>query len=90
MEGLLQASGVDAAFVMAVVQRGIDRGEVLPMDPRSLLINMLGLVLFPFISRPVLSRMFFDSEEAFMAFVGQRRQEVYAFMCRAVLHPSAL
>lgn len=90
MEGLLQASGVDAAFVMAVVQRGIDRGEVLPMDPRSLLINMLGLVLFPFISRPVLSRLFFDSEEAFMAFVGQRRQEVYAFMCRAVLHPSAL
>lgn len=89
VEELLRSSGIDAAFVVELVQRGIDRGEVLPMDPRSLIINMLGLVLFPFISRPVLSRMFFASEEEFLSFVAQRREEVCSFLCRAVLVPES-
>jgi hypothetical protein len=85
MEDLLLATGINPQFVLDVIQKGIDRGEVIPLEPRSLLINIVGLSLFPFISRPLLSRMFFQSDEEFFKFLENRRTDLFEFICRSVL-----
>lgn len=85
MEDLLLASGINPRFVLEIIQKGIDRGEVIPVDPRSLLINIVGLSLFPFISRPLLSRMFFESDDDYLEFLENRRTDLYEFICRSVL-----
>lgn len=85
MQELLQASGIRPDFVLEVIKRGIEKREVIAIDPRDLIINIVGLSLFPFISRPVLSRMFFASEEEYMEFLASRRNSVYEFVCRSVL-----
>ena len=85
MEDLLLATGINPQFVLDVIQKGIDRGEVIPLEPRSLLINIVGLSLFPFISRPLLSRMFFQSDEEYFTFLENRRTDLCEFICRSVL-----
>ncbi|WP_010661924.1 TetR/AcrR family transcriptional regulator [Marinilabilia salmonicolor] len=85
MEDLLLATGINPRFVLDVIQKGIERGEVIPLEPRSLLINIVGLSLFPFISRPLLSRMFFESDEEYLKFLENRRTDLYEFICRSVL-----
>jgi TetR/AcrR family transcriptional regulator len=85
MEDLLLATGIKPDFVINVIRTGIDNGEVVPMDPRSLIINIVGLSLFPFISRPVLSRMFFESNTEYIEFLENRRTTLYEFVCRSVL-----
>lgn len=85
MEDLLLASGINPRFVLEIIEKGIDRGEVIPVDPRSLLINIVGLSLFPFISRPLLSRMFFESDAEYLDFLEHRRTDLCEFICRSVL-----
>jgi TetR/AcrR family transcriptional regulator len=85
MEELLKATGINPALIIGVIERGIENGEVIRIDPRSLVINIVGLSLFPFISRPLLSRMFFESNEEFMTFVENRRTNLCEFVCRSVL-----
>lgn len=85
IEELMLATGINPELIIKVIENGIESGEIIPIEPRSLVINIVGLSLFPFISRPLLSRMFFKSDEEFMTFLENRRINLYEFICRSVL-----
>ncbi|WP_462319641.1 TetR/AcrR family transcriptional regulator [Marinilabilia sp.] len=85
MEELVLSTGINPGKIMAIVKRSIESGEMIPMDPRELVVNIVGLSIFPFLSRPLLSRMFWESPQEYQAFLENRRHSVYEFICRSVL-----
>jgi len=85
MEELILSTGINPGKVIEIIKKSIENGEMVRMDPRELIINIIGLSVFPFLSRPLLSRMFWESQEKYMEFLESRRDSIYDFICRSVL-----
>lgn len=85
IEELVLSTGVNSGKIIEIVKRSIENGEIIPMDPRELIVNIVGLSIFPFITRPILSRMFWQSSKEYEEFLENRRNSVYEFICRSVL-----
>ncbi|SFF00226.1 TetR/AcrR family transcriptional regulator [Thermophagus xiamenensis] len=82
---LLLASGIKPDKIIKIVQDAIDNGEVVNMDPRELLVNIIALSIFPFIARPLVSSMFWKSKGEYDSFLQKRKETVYEFICRSIL-----
>jgi TetR/AcrR family transcriptional regulator len=68
----------------AQIEAAVERGEIEPVRPEHVLVNMVGLCIFPFIARPMLEAVLGFDEEAFAAFVQERKQTVTAFLVQAL------
>ncbi|TNE52802.1 MAG: TetR/AcrR family transcriptional regulator [Bacteroidetes bacterium] len=62
------------------IQSEVDLGHLKPIDARQLLVNIISLVIFPVVAKPVLKSLVALSEEEYQAFMEERRQQVKAFV----------
>ncbi len=85
VEGLILASGIKPETVSGILNRSIQKGEMRPMDPRELLINIIGLCVFPVLARPLTERLLWPPGESYDGFLKKRRNTVYDFVCNSVL-----
>lgn len=85
MEELMLSAGIRPDVVVKIIRNAINNGEMIDMDPRELVVNIVGLSIFPYLSRPLLSRMFWNSAEEYEQFLENRRTTVFDFICRSVL-----
>lgn len=58
------------------LRQGMASGRYRTADPRQLLVTLMGLVLYPFIARPVVSALLQLDERAFHDFVLARKEEI--------------
>jgi AcrR family transcriptional regulator len=85
LSGALMEAGVDPQEILQVFYDAIDRGEIRPINPLEIMLNMLSLCIFPFAAKPVMQRVFFDNnEEAYMQFLEKRKKTVTEFMIKAI------
>jgi hypothetical protein len=82
---LMEKAGIQPQRSLGIIQQAIDKGEVIPMDPREFIVNLVALSVFPFLSRPLISRMFWDSQQEYDRFLQTRRDSLVDFICRSVL-----
>ena len=82
---LFQMAGVRPEIIVAAIRNGVESGEVYPIEPRDLILNVLGMLISPFLSEPLLASMFFSSPVEFDEFLERRRKTLYQFICRGVL-----
>lgn len=66
------------------VERAVAHGIIIPIEPRQLLINTIGLVLFPFLGRLMIETIYQMTPAEFDAFVERRKEEVPEFILRAI------
>ncbi len=67
------------------IQDEIDAGRIKPFDPRQIIINTLGLCIFPFVARPIAQTIFFENNtEAYNQFLEDRKTEVFKFIKSAI------
>lgn len=67
------------------IQKEIDEGNIRPMDPRQIIVNLIGLCIFPFVARPIIQRVFFSGNETeYQQFLKDRKTEVYQFMYNSI------
>ena len=60
-------------------------GTMRAVTPEQLLVSMAGLVVFPFVARPILSAVLqLDDDDAFGRFLDQRRAELPGFILNAL------
>lgn len=85
IQGLLKTAGIQPQIIVDFFQKRMDLGEVVKMNPREIFVNIVGLCVFPFISKQLLCRMLWESTDEFDAFIEQRRVALYEFICRAIL-----
>lgn len=71
---------------MEQVEAEIKAGRIRPIDPAQLLIHVLSMTIFPFISKPILQRNLRLSDSRFRQLIEERRQEIPRFI-RAALQP---
>ena len=71
--------------IINVVQDAMDRGEIVKMPPRHLIVSILGLCVFPFATRPMIKNLACEGNDNLLKeFLAERKKEVKAFVIRAI------
>ncbi|MBL6963349.1 MAG: TetR/AcrR family transcriptional regulator [Bacteroidetes bacterium] len=62
-----------------------EKGSSSGFDPRNLLLNMIGMILFPILARPVIKEVFFDGNNAeFEVFMKNRESHISEFIINSI------
>ena len=82
---LVLKHGFNRKPIFDVITQAMDRGEIIRMKPEHLVVNVIGLCVFPFAAKPVISFVAFDQDKkATQAFMEERKEEVKQFVLRAI------
>lgn len=81
---LIHDAGIKPEMVVSAFARAMDKGEIVRMDPRELIVNIIGLCVFPVITRPLLGTLLYKEKEAYEQFLKARKETACEFICRAV------
>jgi AcrR family transcriptional regulator len=82
---IIKSSGVKPEYLGIAIQKEVDAGLIIPIDPVHLIINMLGLCLFPIIGKPIITGFFFNgSTRAYQKFLSERKKEVTSFVINSI------
>ncbi|SMO77188.1 TetR/AcrR family transcriptional regulator [Fodinibius sediminis] len=66
------------------ISEEIDRGRMKKVDPRQLLISIVGLILFPFVARTMVELLFDLDEEQFLDFLNERKAFLVDFILNGI------
>ncbi|MBU2652363.1 MAG: TetR/AcrR family transcriptional regulator [Bacteroidetes bacterium] len=78
-------TGVKPEFMVKAIKDEIDKGNIREIDPRQLLVNLIGLCIFPFAAKPLLMRVLFGgNENAYSKFLQERKSEVPKFINQSI------
>lgn len=86
MAHALKFAGVDPTAILEMLQREMQLGTIKKMDPREIIINILGLSIFPFAARPLLQTVFYDNDKkTYNRFLEERKATVKDFVLNSIL-----
>ncbi len=74
----------DPQPLLKQIQEEVTAGRIKPIDPASLLVNMLSLVLFPFVGRPMMQQVIGMDNQRFAEFMEHRKRELSRFIIDAI------
>lgn len=81
VEKLMRESGIAPMQLVKYVQHQMEQGVMNQMDPRELFINVIGLCVFPFAARPLVSRIIWDNDQdSYTDFLKSRKKSVFQFV----------
>ncbi len=85
-QALVQQSAMRDIFLLfgSEVQRAIQNNEIIAIDAMQLLMNLLAIIRFPFIARPMLMAVSGMSNEQFAALQERRKHEAAEFIIRSI------
>lgn len=66
------------------MQREVQAGHIEPIDPRHVLINLIGTIVFPFMMRPILTEILGTTPEEFDQFVQSREELVPKMIMQSI------
>ena len=74
---VIKNTGLNVKTFEQLIEKEIENGTIKPVNPKSLIINLLSLIIFPFISRPLTEVLIFENDKnAYDNFLSQRKEEV--------------
>ena len=82
LKAMLDSAGVDPAPVVASLRKKLEselaalakRGEIRSISPEQFLLNMIGLVVIPFVARPMLGYVLGLDDPQFARLLDERRK----------------
>jgi AcrR family transcriptional regulator len=82
---LVKSSGINPNIFLKVIEAEIQKGTIAKVDPHQLMVNMLGLCIFPFAARPMIQGFIFNNDQkAYELFLEERKKEVAEFIIKAI------
>lgn len=85
---IIKSSGLNPQVFRNRIQKEIEDSKIKPIDPNHLIINILGLCLFPIIARPIVQVILFeDNKKAYDIFLESRKKEVAEFIINTIKVP---
>jgi TetR/AcrR family transcriptional regulator len=67
------------------VRDEIEKGTIEPIEPEHLIVNILGLCIFPIIARPIIQTIIFkEDKKVYEEFIESRKKEVAKFVIAAI------
>ena len=71
--------------IIDIIMDAMDRGEIVKMPPKHLVVNILGLCVFPFATRPMIKNVACNGDDKLLLeFLEKRKKEVKVFVIRAI------
>lgn len=74
---------VFSIFVTSV-QKEIDNGKIRPIDPRQLFMNMISMIIFPYVGRPMIQVVIGLDNKEFQVLMKERRELIKGFIKQAL------
>ena len=68
-----------------LVQKEVQKGTIRPITAITLILDMISLIVFTFVSLPMYSDFFLQSEEEIQYYLEQRKEEIKTLIMRGVL-----
>jgi len=82
---IIKSSGIKPEYLAMAIQKEVDAGVINPINPIHLIVNMIGMCLFPFMAKPIIQGFIFNgSSEAYQKFLTERKKEVTAFVINSI------
>ena len=86
---LAEATGIieNQAFskFSKVIEAEIKAGNIKPIQPEQLIVNIIALCIFPFVARPILQTVIFKNDkELYKEFIKSRKKEVAIFVINSI------
>ena len=77
LAGFIKSVGLEPEVALKGIKKELESYGIGDMDPRHMIANMLGMVIFPYIGRPLFQKIAFnDDTEAYTQFLEDRREQV--------------
>jgi len=81
----LKNSGIKPRVISQFLKKEIENGTIINIEFSSLIVNMIGLCLFPYVGRPIIEGFLFDGDkEAYDLFLEKRKVLVAEFIINAI------
>ena len=81
----LKSAGLNPMIVLEIFNEEIKKGNIKPIDPKQLIINIVSMCIFPFVAKPVMKGLFFNNnEKEFKIFIEERKKQVTEFIINAI------
>ena len=71
------------SFIQQIIL-AVEYGEIKPIDPRQLMMNIISLCIFPIVAKPIIETILNISEEQYQAIIEMRKKEVAKFIINAI------
>ncbi len=89
LKKLLNSVKVDRDFIFKDIQKEIDKGIIMPIEPTHLMVNIISLCVFPVVAKPMISEIFISDEQpdAYDQFLEERKTLVADFVINSIKKP---
>ncbi len=82
---IMQGSGIRPEIFVDQFVEEMKHGNIRPADPRQLIINILSLCILPVAAKPLIQRIFFNTDElAYLHFLEERKKIVTDFIIQSI------
>jgi TetR/AcrR family transcriptional regulator len=77
LKSLMFESGIEPQKILDMILNQVQSGNLSKLDPRHIVVSLLGMLVFPFAARPLLQMVYFnDDQEAYTRFLNERKEIV--------------
>lgn len=67
------------------IQQEVANGNIIPIESRQLIVNILSLCIFPFVAKPIIKGILLENDEVmYKAFIEERKKTVSQFIIHAI------
>jgi len=82
---IIRGSGVNPEHLAKVIQKEVKVGRIIPVNPTHLIVNILGMCLFPFMGRPIIQGFLFNNDaKLYQKFLSERKEEIKNFVFNSI------
>ncbi len=86
LASVIKSQGINPSQIFAMLEKEMEAGKIRKMDPREIMVNLLGLSIFPFAAKPLMQLVFFDNDKkAYKQFLENRKSTVKDFVLNSIL-----
>jgi len=86
LAGIIQQSGLDPDIAFKELSKELETAGINDVDPRHMVANILGMVLFPYIGRALIQKVAFkDDAPAYEKFLEERKKHIPEIVKMAML-----
>ncbi len=77
LKTLMFESGIEPQKILEMFFNEVQASNLSKLDPRHIIVSILGMLIFPFVARPLLQMIYFnDNQEAYTEFLNERKEIV--------------
>ncbi len=77
LKTLMFESGIEPQKILEMFLHEVESNNLSKIDPRHIVVSLLGMLIFPFAARPLLQMVYFnDDQEAYNQFLSERKEIV--------------